>query len=61
LSNVVCQIVYYEIERKLNPEDDWQSLPSYLPKAGELKVDAPETYGRTSTSKKFYKVADLFK
>lgn len=34
------QFLYFNIQRKMNPDDDWQNLPSYLPNSGKIYLDA---------------------
>lgn len=40
--------VYYNVERRLNPEDEWIPLATYLPNASGLKIALPETTGKNS-------------
>lgn len=32
--------VYFYIQRKMNPEDEWQKIPSYLPNSASRALDA---------------------
>lgn len=34
------QYLYFYIQRKVNPEDQWQNIPSYLPNSGSRNLDA---------------------
>ena len=34
------QFLYFYIQRKVNPEDQWQNIPSYLPNSGSRNLDA---------------------
>ncbi|ADV44159.1 hypothetical protein [Bacteroides helcogenes] len=34
------QYLYFYIQRKVNPEDEWQNIPSYLPNSGSRNLDA---------------------
>ena len=34
------QYLYIYIQRKVNPEDQWQNIPSYLPNSGSRNLDA---------------------
>ncbi|MEY8688119.1 hypothetical protein AB9N12_19025 [Bacteroides sp. AN502(2024)] len=34
------QCLYFYIQRKVNPEDPWQNIPSYLPNSGSRNLDA---------------------
>lgn len=34
------QNLYYYIQRKMNPDDAWQNLPSYLPEGGSMSMEA---------------------
>ncbi len=34
------QALYFYIQRKVNPEDEWQNIPSYLPNSGVRNLDA---------------------
>lgn len=35
-----AQYLYFYIERRLNPDDEWQKIPSYLPKSGALALES---------------------
>lgn len=34
------QYLYYYVQRKMNPEDEWQNLPSYLPNSSTRYMDS---------------------
>lgn len=34
------QNLYYYIQRKMNPDDEWQNIPSYLPNSGSRYMDS---------------------
>lgn len=34
------QYLYFYIQRRLNPEDEWQKIPSYLPNSASRYLDA---------------------
>lgn len=34
------QNIYYRIQRKMNPNDEWQNLPTYLPNSASRNMDA---------------------
>lgn len=42
------QYLYFFIQRKLNPEDEWQNIPSYLPNSGNRALDSYQVSDKDS-------------
>lgn len=44
------QYLYFYIQRKMNPEDEWQNIPSYLPNSGNRGLDAYKVSDKNNPS-----------